>query len=203
MKPAAQAKTRLAPSLDPDQRATLTWNMLKIVLHAATSSSLIDVVVVGGDSEIRVIAEAGNSNWRPDKGRGLNGELSAQVQINSSNSAASMYIPGDLPLLTTADVEQALDSSKFGSLLTICPAVGDGGTNGLVVPAQSPFRIQLGTDSFYRHTTSAEQGGLPFAIVETQGFGLDLDTSGDLAELRRIAPGVFERILRPGDKNCN
>ena len=112
-----------------------------------------------------------------------------------------MYIPGDLPLLTTADVEQALDSSKFGSLLTICPAVGDGGTNGLVVPAQSPFQIQLGTDSFYRHTTSAEQLGLPFAIVETQGFGLDLDTSGDLAELRRITPGTFERILRPGDEN--
>ena len=199
MKPASQAKSRLSSVLDPEQRAILSLNMFERVLEAAVASSLSDVVVLGGDSEIRAITENANAAWQPDEGRGLNGELSAQVDANSATGAASVYIPGDLPLLTAADLDQALEISERGMLLTMCPAIGDGGTNGLVIPAQSPFQIQLGTDSFNRHKTSAELLRLPYAVVEARGFGLDLDTSEDLAELERMEPGMLERMLRPGD----
>ena len=200
MKPASQAKSRLSSALDPEQRAILSLNMLETVLEAAVASTLNEVVVLGGDSEIRAIAEKSSARWLPDQGRGLNGELSAQVQANSASGAASLYIPGDLALLTAAEVDQALEISECGTLLTMCPAIGDGGTNGLVIPAQSLFQIQLGADSFNRHRTSAERLGLPYAVVEVRGFGLDLDTAEDLAELQRMEPGVLERMLRPGDE---
>ena len=203
MKPVSKAKSRLASVLDPQQRATLSLNMLERVVEAAVSSSLSEVIVLGGDSAIQAISESRGVGWRPDGGRGLNGELSAQAQANSETEAASVYIPGDLALLTTADLEQALERSDCGRLLTMCPAVGDGGTNGLVIPARSPFQIQLGADSFNRHKNAAERLGLPYAIVETRGFGLDLDTADDLAELQRLEPGALERMLLPGDENSH
>ncbi|MDP6451872.1 MAG: 2-phospho-L-lactate guanylyltransferase [SAR202 cluster bacterium] len=201
MKPAAQAKTRLASVLEPSQRATISLNMLEVVAEAAVSCSLSKVIVLGGDSAIHAAAEKWGAEWIADKGRGLNAEVSAQIESNSTSGAGSMYLPGDLALLTSTDVDQALNASERGTLLTMCPAVGDGGTNGLVIPAQSQFQIQLGTDSFNRHKNSADRLGLPYAIVETRGFGLDLDTASDLDELQRMAPGALERLLRPGDEN--
>jgi 2-phospho-L-lactate guanylyltransferase len=173
--------------------------MLNIVVRAAIASSLDEVVVVGGDSEIREIAERWKADWRPDEGRGLNGELLAQIEANSISGAASVYIPADLVLLTSEDIDQALESSKHGTLLTMCPALGDGGTNGLVIPARSPFQIQLGTDSFNKHKAFADSLSLPYSVVETRGFGLDLDTSEDLETLQRMEPGLLERMLRSGE----
>jgi 2-phospho-L-lactate guanylyltransferase len=175
--------------------------MLNIVVRAAVTSSLDEVVVLGGDSEIRGIAERQNAEWRPDEGRGLNGELSAQIEANSTSGSASVYIPADLVLLTSDDIDQALHSSKHGTLLTMCPALGDGGTNGLVIPARSPFQIQLGTDSFNKHTASADSLGLPYSIVDIRGFGLDLDTAEDLETLQRMEPGLLERMLQSGEIN--
>jgi len=199
MKPASQAKSRLSSVLEPEQRAILSLNMFQIVLEAAVASSLNEVVILGGDCDIRAIAKNSSARWLPDEGRGLNGELTAQVRANSASGAASMYVPGDLALLTAVEIDQALEISEGGTLLTMCPAIGDGGTNGLVIPAQSPFQIQLGTDSFNRHKASAARLSLPYGVVEARGFGLDLDTAEDLLALQRMEPGTLERMLRRGD----
>jgi 2-phospho-L-lactate guanylyltransferase len=201
MKPASQSKSRLASALNTEERAILSINMLHNVVRAAVESSLDRVIVLGGDCEIREIAKKRGANWRPDEGRGLNGELSAQIEANSTSGAASVYIPADLVLLKSEDVDQALESSMNGTLLTMCPALGDGGTNGLVIPAASPFQLQLGTDSFNKHKAFAGSLSLPYSVVETPGFGLDLDTAEDLEVLRRTEPGVLERMLQPGEIN--
>ena len=114
-----------------------------------------------------------------------------------------MYIPGDLALLTTKEVNDAIVASRYGTLITIRPAFGDGGTNGLIVPSQSPMRLQLGSDSFDKHKAFADGLELPYAVVKARGFGLDLDIPDDLEELQRIEPGCLKQLLcLGGDEPC-
>ena len=194
MKSLADSKSRLAPVLDSRQRASLSLNLLGLVLNAAVSSSLDRVIVLGGD-DVRSLASSRGAEWIPDGGGGLNKELGAAQGRLSAAGMASVYIPGDLPLLTGPDIENVIETSNGGELLTLCPAAEDGGTNGLMVPANSPFRPELGQDSFARHLRAAENAGLPHAVCPPPGFGLDLDSVADLEACERLQPGFIERML--------
>ena len=63
----------------------------------------------------------------------------------------------------------------------LAPAQRDGGTNAILAPAGSGFRSLLGRDSFVRHQELAQAMGLPYAVCNSPGFALDLDTPEDLA----------------------
>ena len=193
MKSLAESKSRLAPTLDSRQRAALSLGLLDLVLSAAVASSLDRVIVLGGDEDVRSMASGRGAEWMSDTGGGLNRELIAALGRLSAAGMASVYIPGDLPLLTASDVEALIETSRGGELLTLCPAAEDAGTNGLVVPANSPFRPTLGQDSFARHLRAAE--GLPHAVCHAPGFGLDLDSMADLEACERLQPGFTERML--------
>jgi 2-phospho-L-lactate guanylyltransferase len=193
MKSLAASKSRLAPTLDSRQRAALSLGLLDLVLSAAVASSLDRVIVLGGDEDVRSMASGRGAEWMSDSGGGLNRELSAALGRLSAASIASVYIPGDLPLLTGSDIEALIETSRGGELLTLCPAAEDAGTNGLVVPANSPFRPTLGQDSFARHLRAAQ--GLPHAVCHAPGFGLDLDSMADLEACERLQPGFIERML--------
>ena len=195
MKPLAESKSRLAPTLDSRQRASLSLNLLDLVLNAAVTSSLGRVIVLGGDGEVRSLAASRGAEWMADGGGGLNNELSAALALLSAAGMASVYIPGDLPLLTRSDIECVIETSQGGELLTLCPAVEDAGTNGLVVPAGSSFQPKLGHDSFASHLRAAEVAGLPHAVCNTPGFGLDVDSVADLEACEQIQPGFIERML--------
>ncbi len=197
MKPPRESKSRLSDELSEAERATLSLNLLRIVLAAATASKLGRVIVLGGDGDVRLLADSFGAEWTADGKRGLNAELSVAFDELSADGWASLYIPCDLPLLTAPDVDAAIDASRDGTLLAMCPATRDGGTNGLVVPSQCPFRPELGENSFARHKKAALSAGLPFATCDALGFSLDLDTVDDLLACERIEPGFRERILTP------
>lgn len=199
MKPAVSAKSRLSAILNSSERVKLSIRMFERVLRAATASLLADVIVVGGDSAMRTKARSEGAIWKNDKGRGLNDEVFAQVEENAKAGSASMYIPGDLVLLTTKEVNKAIKGSNYGSVMTICPAFGDGGTNGLIIPSKSPMRLQLGPDSFAKHKALADSLDLPYEILKIHGFGLDLDIPDDLKKLQRKEPGCLNRLLYLGE----
>jgi 2-phospho-L-lactate guanylyltransferase len=193
MKPLAESKSRLAPVLDATQRASLSLNLLDLVLKAAVTSSLDRVIVLGGDGPVRCLAFNRGAQWMSDSGGGLNSALSAALEEMSAAGLASMYIPGDLPHITPSDIETVIDTSRHGELLTLCPAAEDTGTNGLVVPPASTFRPMLGPDSFTRHLRAVQD--LPHAVCDTPGFGFDLDSAADLEACERIQPGFMKRML--------
>ena len=201
MKSLADSKSRLAPALDSHQRASLSLNLLDLVLSAALASSLDRVIVLGGDEDVRNVASRRGAEWMPDSGDGLNRELTAALTRLSDAGMAGVYVPGDLPLLTVSDIEAVIETSRGGELLTLCPATEDAGTNGLVVPVNSPFRPMLGQDSFARHLRAAEE--LPHAVCHTPGFGLDLDSMADLEACERLQPGFIDRMLGGPLKELN
>ena len=188
MKPLAQSKTRLAGSLGDSERQALSANLFVRVVKAALRSKVDRVLVVGGDDAIKEVALGLGAEWSLDCGQGLNACVEEAIANLSKQDTVSIYLPADLPLVTSEDIDALVQASEHGRKLTLCPAERDGGTNAIVVPVGSQFRPQLGEDSFARHIEHASRLGIEQIVFRIPGLAFDLDTPDDLEYLREIAP---------------
>ena len=105
-----------------------------------------------------------------------------------------MYLPADLPFVGCEDVQELLRVSREGTVLTLAPARFDGGTNAIVVPADSPFRLALTGSSFDGHREAARALGLKTAYFDSPGLGIDIDRPEDLALAEDIEPGITKAL---------
>jgi 2-phospho-L-lactate guanylyltransferase len=177
----AVAKTRLAQVLDDADRQALALRLLERVLgvaHAACS----DVVVISPSAALdQVVARAG-ATLVVQRGMGLNAGLDqARDAARADGIQGLAILHGDLPNLTSADVEALLQPIAHEAGVAIAPDRAAVGTNGLALrPIDAiPFRFGLG--SFAAHREEAQRAGLPLAVVERPGLAFDLDTPADLA----------------------
>ena len=194
MKPLQRAKTRLADALTPSERAAVSLGMLRRVIAAAQASSLSGVWVIGGDVVVRQAAERAGAKWRKDCGGNLNESIEIAMRQAFKCGNAALYLPADLPFVTACDVNALLDASRNGAALAFAPAKRDGGTNAMLVPYGSPFRPALGKRSFCRHKAQAQRLSIAFAVCESDGFGIDLDTPADLAVCAAAEPGFVDNL---------
>ena len=196
MKPLAESKTRLHPHLTSCRRAGLSLSMLNWVLGVLKSFTNVETMVVGGDCRVGDAARRAGACWVDDIRLDLNEAVEYGFSRARKASLPAFFIPGDLPLLSPADVEGAIRVSEGGTKLTICLAHDDG-TNGLIVPSDLVFAPRLGHESFKRHMEEASELGLSIDLFSSPGFESDLDTVDDLRRCVEIgAPGIAEYIER-------
>ncbi|MEL0288021.1 MAG: hypothetical protein VXA34_05070, partial [Gammaproteobacteria bacterium] len=101
-----------------------------------------------------------------------------------------LFLPGDVPLVTTDELDAVLDSRMEPPMIRIVPASDLMGTNGLAVAPPSGLTFSFGPDSFRRHLSLASEAGLKAEVLKLPGLGLDIDTPQDLIELNeRLAIG--------------
>ena len=194
MKPLAESKTRLHPHLSRCRRAALSLSMLNWVLGVLKSFTNAETLVVGGDGRVGDAARRAGACWVDDIRLDLNEAVEYGFSRARKASLPAFFIPGDLPLLSPADVEDAIRVSEGGTKLTICPAHDDG-TNGLIVPSDLVFAPRLGHESFKRHMEEASELGLSIDLFSSPGFESDLDTVDDLRRCVNMrAPGIAEYI---------
>lgn len=171
----AEAKVRLAPALDPAERAALARSMAGQVVDAARQ---LPVAVVCDD---RAVADWARGRgvlviWEP--GRGLNGAVEAGVEQLAGLGVEQVIVAhADLPLA----VDLAWVARFPG--VTIVPDRRDDGTNVICVPAGDAFPFAYGPGSFRRHTRAALDLGLPLRVVREPRLGADVDVPGDLASV--------------------
>ncbi|MCY4583328.1 MAG: 2-phospho-L-lactate guanylyltransferase [Chloroflexi bacterium] len=181
MKPLAEAKTRLWDDLPPSERQAAVLMMLQRVVAAAVSATARGAcVVVGGDEVVREVAEASGARWTPDTADGLNPALWAAIQDACADGAeATLFLPGDLPLITDNDVV-AVIAGSHGYAATVCVrASSDGGTNALLQPAATAFEPLLGERSFEKHCEAAVATGAALVTPDLPRVAFDLDTRAD------------------------
>ena len=175
------AKTRLRPTLSTEECAALALCMGRDVLTVLRDTRQVEKVnllgseanakELSGEYDCEVIAE--------DRGSDLNSNLADAAQRLTRDGARTLLIlPGDLPMLTTADIESVLNQHTDG--VTVCPAARDGGTNALVVTPPDAIHFQFGKDSARRHISAAERAGLANRRLELPAFARDIDTPDDL-----------------------
>ena len=168
----SRAKVRLAPELDPAERAELARRMATVVVRAAAP---LPVCVVCDSDEVRAWAtsEGARVIWTP--GLGLNGAVQAAVdQLGAEGTATAVVSHGDLPLATHLDWVAATEG------VTIVPDRHHDGTNVLAVPTGLGFRFAYGPGSFGRHRAEAVRLGQQVRIVHDARLGWDVDLPDDL-----------------------
>jgi 2-phospho-L-lactate guanylyltransferase len=177
------AKTRLAPSLSPDERMFLASQLLQRVLKVAREVT-DDVVVISPSRPLLEIVEPSGARLVVQRGMGLNSGLD-QVRFDAmvDDIATLAVLHGDLPNLTVADVE-----TLFGALpadgspgVAIAPDRAGTGTNGLVLRPPGVIGFRFGAGSFAKHIEEVERAGVPLVAVNRAGLAFDLDTPEDLA----------------------
>lgn len=170
-----QSKTRLSSLLTAAQRGRLMSAMSRHVLACLANVPLIETVAL-------LSAERGEfacDVWIEDKERGLNQELEA-ARLRFGDRPV-LFIHGDLPGLTTADVEAMLSAA-----VTIAPDEAGTGTNALAIADGRPLTLAFGPDSFAQHKALFPDA----AIVRRPGLAHDIDDMKDL----RNASAILGRL---------
>lgn len=167
-----RAKVRLAPALDPAERATLARRMAERVLAAAAP---LAVHVVCDDDEVAAWATAAGATvlWTP--GRGLNGAVAEGVaRLAAAGFRRVVVAHSDLPHADTLTWVADYDG------ITLVPDRRDDGTNVVGLPAACGFRFAYGPGSFRRHQAEGRRLDVPVRVVREPRLGWDVDRPDDL-----------------------
>lgn len=166
------AKVRLADELSPAGRATLARQMADGVVRAAGH---LPVLVVCDDADVAAWAAAAGATvaWTP--GLGLDGAVTAGVELAAEQGAERVVVAhADLPLATGLDHVVGTDG------VVLVPDRRDDGTNVISIPVRSGFTFAYGPGSFARHRTHAEHLGLVVEVRRDVALGWDVDLPADL-----------------------
>ncbi len=167
-----EAKLRLAPALDPAERARLARAMATAVVGSAGS---LPAAVVCDDPDVAEWARDLGALvvWEPE--RGLNRAVEAGVErLGAAGARRVIVVHADLPL--------ARDLRWVGRFagVTLVPDRRGGGTNAICVPTGAGFTFSYGPGSFARHGAEAHRLGLPLRVVREPSLAADVDLPTDL-----------------------
>jgi 2-phospho-L-lactate/phosphoenolpyruvate guanylyltransferase len=187
------AKQRLSPQVSAASRRRLMLCMLHRTILAARTAAVGPVALVTSESA------ASRALIPPGVGSSTTAASPGTKACNTlwrrSSPTAVLYLSADLPLITSADILEFVDSAPD-------PGVGvararDGGTNALLVrPATGIAPLFGHQPSAARHARRAQDSGLVARIVDINGLSLDVDTVEDL----RVARSERFHVSQPRAK---
>ncbi len=184
------AKQRLAAVLDQAARTALAQAMVHDVLEAvAGCKRRPEVAVVTNDAFASDLAQHfGFQIIRDDANASETAAIEMATRVCESQGAKhTLVIPGDIPLITSPELEQVFAAApENGSLLV--PAADRRGTNAAFRRPANLFPLRFGNDSFKPHLNAAQHTGLPCVVLSIPGIALDVDNPRDLQQLVN-APG--------------
>lgn len=180
------AKQRLAGMLTPQQRTELARAMIKDVCHALSEvPSRPPVALVTGDEYgIRLARQCGFDTIHDDDNLGETEAIAmATDEAEKRGAEFTLVIPGDIPLVTAAEIAAVIDAApEKGAVLV--PAADGRGTNAILRRPANLIACRFGNDSFLPHRAAARATKLPVIVLDDlPGIALDIDRPEDLNEL--------------------
>jgi 2-phospho-L-lactate/phosphoenolpyruvate guanylyltransferase len=186
----ADAKRRLSPLLTPKQRRALTEAMVEDVLAAlAQVKSLAGRIVVTVDPLAAELARRYGATVFTEGARdGHTGAVTAAAARLARDGRATMLaIPGDIPLVTAAELEAVLAVHRVAPSFTIVPSHDDRGSNAIVLSPPDAVPLRYGDDSFFPHLAAARARGIEPTVTRQDGIALDIDNPEDLTAFLRAS----------------
>jgi 2-phospho-L-lactate/phosphoenolpyruvate guanylyltransferase len=167
-----EAKRRLAPALEPAERARLARAMASSVVASAAP---LPTAVVCDDADVAAWARDLGALvvWEPE--RGLNRAVEAGVdRLGAAGARRVIVAHADLPL-----ARDLVWVGRFAGV-TLVPDRSGGGTNAICVPTGAGFTFSYGPGSFARHAAEAHRLGLALRVVREPSLAADVDLPADL-----------------------
>jgi len=190
VKSLTRAKQRLKGCLGP-ARADLTLAMLKDVLTALVNSrEVAHIAVVTADRRVADIASAQGALVIDEvEPSGMNEAIELGINaIKGIGGQRVAIIPGDVPLMTGAEIDRVLNElqvqrqAEDGHVIGIVPSADRGGTNFMCIETDQPWSLLYGPDSYMRHGADAMERGRRPVSLHSQPISLDIDEKKDLDE---------------------
>jgi 2-phospho-L-lactate guanylyltransferase len=182
VKETALAKQRLSDLVSPHLRQDLAIAMFEDVIEAlAAVPELAGLAVVTLDPRAAEIARrCGAQVWTDGAPEGHTGAVAASAARLAANGLGMLTIPGDLPLVSPADIAQLLAVHPSGPAFTVVPAWDERGSNTIICSPANAVPLRFGPDSFFPHLAAARARGLTPTVVHNRAIGLDVDEPADL-----------------------
>ena len=197
LKDPEHAKTRLAPILTPGERRKLFRIMAEDVLAALSGSEGLEgTVVVTRDIRAQALAgKYGAAILEESGNRGQSAAVrDAVAALAGAGAGAALALPGDVPLVSPAEIDRVLAAHGPAPAVTMTPAADGRGTNCLACSPPDAIPFHFGHDSFEPHKAEASALGIePRIVAGLPGITLDVDKPGDLRML--LAQGGVCRAL--------
>lgn len=180
------AKQRLSAILGSARREALAESMFRDVLREVLRArGLIETVVVTGDEKVAQIA--GSLGARVLRENAETGETDAvdfaRTSLKNAGCEAVLIVPGDMPLVRSADIELVLDQVPAGQIAPfalLVPSHDRLGTNALLLAPPDIIKLRFGYNSFSYHLSQVSAQGLPIRFFENEHIALDIDEPKDL-----------------------
>jgi 2-phospho-L-lactate guanylyltransferase len=190
VKKLAHAKQRLASILDQPARTKLAQAMLLDVLETlAFWPNHPPVALITSDPYARELALRFKFEIIPDKNNKSETdaiEMATKV-CEARGDASTLVIPGDIPLIQTAELERILDTAPTEGTVLV-PSADRRGTNAAFRRPAGLIPLRFGNDSFRPHLEAARRSHKPCVVLTLPGIALDVDSPADLKQLAQ-APG--------------
>ena len=188
LKSLAQAKSRLAVNLLPEQRAALVDAMVRDVLSVLAMHPLINsITIVSDDPEVEHIADAFGARFVSEaslQSSGLNPVIAASVQqLVASGAERLLVMHGDVPSLRSGELDEAFAKQASQGGLLVGTDQRAQGTNLLLFAADICPEFCFGPGSSDAHQAWAQRAGHPVTVFESPGIALDVDDVDDLQNL--------------------
>jgi 2-phospho-L-lactate guanylyltransferase len=188
-------KSRLGEALDPEERQALIAGLLLNTVSVLSDwPAAAAIHVVTGDIRLRRLLRAAHTGARPIAENAV-GDLNAALldgrdRADRADATAVLYLPADLPHLTTAALDALLEAADAaiaaGSgrpIVVVAPADARTGTNALLVSPPDTIDPHFGEASLEAHIRAAAAADASLLLVNDPALGFDLDTPDDLERL--------------------
>jgi len=194
IKDPANAKTRLASLLSPDERRRLAWAMFEDVSRVVAKATKVDSVYLVS-SYGPALAHAQRFGWET---------LVEQAQASESASVdwasrvlaergveSVLRLPADLPLVCAEDIDALLAIEINAPAAILVPSREGTGTNAILRTPPSLFPSRFGPNSLALHRAEAARLGVECRIIENERIALDIDEPADLQALIERGRGTL------------
>lgn len=180
------AKSRLSALLTGKQREGLSLAMLSDVLNALTGvRCLAGVMVVTNEPHaIRLARQFGARVMADENAIGPSAAIQAATADLELRSCDGMLaLMGDLPLITSADIERLLSAHQGDCAVTLAPSSNRLGTNAAFCMPPGIIPLTFNGRGLADHLAAARLAGADTHILDLPSVALDLDLPEDIASL--------------------
>lgn len=199
-----QAKTRLGPTFDAEQRLAIARALFEDSLALADSVDFLEWWVVSDDDAVLERARERGHGAIRDQGLGLNAAVHlAAGELLAAGATTLTIIHSDIPLAWAGDLQDLVDTGATSDVVVV-PSESDGGTNALLLAPPDALDPHFGPGSLTEHLKAAEGRGLRCSLLSLPRLALDLDTPADaraLAAKDPAGPSATIDLLKKLDLN--
>jgi 2-phospho-L-lactate guanylyltransferase len=181
-----QAKQRLAPFLNPEERFGLAQAMLTDTIRAVRGVRQAGkiFVVTNYAPAMQAAKENGWDLLREEQ------QISESVSVDAASHqcaacgvTALLRLPLDVPLVQASDIDELLATDCSAPGLVIVPSRDGTGTNAILRTPPTLFPSHFGSGSFAKHCAEAQQAGAQIIIRRNARLEMDVDDEADLRAL--------------------